>query len=222
MSVIPDGNRIKINFDDAPQGVLELNKPFGKLIRVSAMDGLNFQSPAVSSTDAAALTRKRSSALEKKLWDLSDSWKHTSGVRNEISFNGVWRTSIGKNYAYAPAENAQRLYSRVPGNFRSTWFHRYVEKNGKLSPLPVELAGGDTAGWYQRTFTVPPEWKGKRIFLHFSSLNADYGRVYLKGKLIDSFTQKFKNSLAIPNERRIDTPVLSKTKMSSRSSLTAL
>ena len=57
-------------------------------------------------------------------------------------------------------------------------------------PYPPEssLSGiGDTSYhrvvWYQRTFTVPPDWQGRRIMLHFGAV--DYGaRVWLNGHLV--------------------------------------
>ncbi len=36
--------------------------------------------------------------------------------------------------------------------------------------------------WYRRTFTVPPEWKGQRVLLHFGAVNY-WATVWVNGKL---------------------------------------
>src|SRR3954471_18814608 len=47
-----------------------------------------------------------------------------------------------------------------------------------LVPFPVESAlsgvakpvGPDNRLWYRRTFTVPADWKGRRVLLHFGAV----------------------------------------------------
>lgn len=62
--------------------------------------------------------------------------------------------------------------------------------NGKiLVPFPVEsqLSGVKRLFaelqrlWYRRTFTIPPEWHGQRVLLHFEGVNWD-AKVWLNGK----------------------------------------
>ena len=212
IAVEAEGKQAKIFFDGVLQGTLELGKPWGTFVGLEAVPALKFHSVAPDALGVAALERKSSSALEKKLWSLNDAWKRSEGARERISLNGIWRVFPGENYTSAPVSREKQLYGRVPGSCRSTLFLRYVEKNGELSALPVkEIDKKVTAGWYQRTFTVPEEWKGKHIFLRFEDLNADYGKIMLNGKLIDAFRQDFKNALATPNERLVEiTPLLKK------------
>ncbi len=207
-----EGKQAKIFFDGVLQGTLELGKPWGTFAGLEAVPALKFHSVMPDALGVAALERKSSSALEKKLWSLNDAWKRTDGARERISLNGIWRIFPGENYTFAPSAEGKQLYSRVPGSCRSTLFRRYVEKEGELSALPTEeIDKKVTAGWYQRTFSVPEEWKGKHIFLRFEDLNADYGKIMLNGKLIDAFRQDFKNALATPNERLVEiTPFLKK------------
>lgn len=207
-----EGKQAKIFFDGVLQGTLELGKPWGTFAGLEAVPALKFHSVAPDALGVAALERKSSSALEKKLWSLNDAWKKTEGARERVSLNGIWRVFPGENYTFAPVSQEKQLYGRVPGSCRSTLFRRYVEKNGELSALPVkEIDKKVTAGWYQRTFTVPEEWKGKHVFLHFEDLSADYGKIMLNGKLLDAFRQDFKNALATPNERLVEiTPLLKK------------
>ena len=212
IAVEAEGKQAKIFFDGVPQGSLELSKPWGNFLGAEAAPALKFHSVDPDALGTAALKRKSSSALEKKLWSLNDAWKRTEGARERISLNGIWRIFPGENYTFAPSAEGKQLYSRVPGSCRSTLFRRYVEKEGELSALPTEeIDKKVTAGWYQRTFSVPEEWKGKHIFLRFEDLNADYGKIMLNGKLIDAFRQDFKNALATPNERLVEiTPFLKK------------
>jgi len=56
-----------------------------------------------------------------------------------------------------------------------------------LVPFPVQspLSGierGDTSGWYRRAFTVPTEWRGRRVLLNFGAV-AWAARVYVNGRL---------------------------------------
>ena len=212
IAVEAEGKQAKIFFDGVPQGSLELSKPWGNFLGAEAAPALKFHSVDPDALGTAALKRKSSSALEKKLWSLNDAWKRTEGARERISLNGIWRIFPGENYTFAPSAEGKQLYGRVPGSCRSTLFRRYVEKEGELSALPTEeIDKKVTAGWYQRTFSVPEEWKGKHIFLRFEDLNADYGKIMLNGKLIDAFRQDFKNALATPNERLVEiTPFLKK------------
>ena len=61
-----------------------------------------------------------------------------------------------------------------------------------LVPFPVESALSGVKEhheriWYRRTFTVPKEWKGQRLLLHFGAV--DYAsQVYINGKSIGEHT----------------------------------
>jgi len=90
-----------------------------------------------------------------------------------LNLNGLW------DYAIEPAD---RELSRP-------W-------DGKiLVPYPVEssLSGvGKTvpekhAVWYQRAFAVPPDWRGKRILLHFGAVDWD-ATVLLNGQPVGRHT----------------------------------
>lgn len=205
IGLMPQGERgLEILFDGASQGLLECPGPWTGLKSVEALSELTFCKDSVDEAALAALTRGTTSDLERRLWQLDDAWSNVAGVREMVSLNGVWRTSVGPTYSYAPHMGTPQHYSRVPGSFRSSWFSHYVERQGQLAALPTELAGKDTAGWYQRTFVLPAAWQGRRIWLHFDNLNADYGRIYVNGRLVDSFQQHFRHCLAIPNERSVD------------------
>ena len=200
----PEGSRMEIWFDDAFQGMLEIPGGWGGLESVRTVEEVTIVSAEPGESELAPLKRKAQTALEKQLWSLDDAEYIRQSVRETVSLNGLWRIYEDDSCSYAPVLPKEQHYSRVPGSRRSSYFKHYREKNGKLEGFVVPGGPRTTADWYQRTFTVPEAWKGKRIFLNFDNLAADYGRVYLNGKLIDSFQQEFKHFAAVPNARRID------------------
>ena len=204
LSIRPEGRKAGIWFDDAFQGDLELPGGWSGLDSVNVTEGVTLSAPEFSEKEFASLKRKAAGELEKRLWDLGDAQKVNSGVRQSISLNGYWRMFEDDSYAFSPVVPAEQRYVRIPGSRRSSCFQLYRGKNGKLESLNVQEGPRTTADWYQRTFKVPEEWKGRRIFLNFENLNADYGRVYLNGKLIESFRQDYKSFAAVPNARRIE------------------
>ena len=202
MTLIPSGKKMRIYFDDALQGELELPAKWSSLRLLKAVDGVKFltEDPAPD----PILSSVEISPLEQKLWSPEGAERRSyGGIREALCLNGVWRMFKADHYSSAPREEGERLYSRVPGSPRSVMFQHYREKNGSLEVVE-QSHGKQSAGWYQRTFSVPEEWRGKRIFLKFDNLNGNYGRVYLNGKLIDSFRQDFKAFYLIPNVRKVD------------------
>ncbi|HBJ96985.1 MAG TPA: hypothetical protein DDZ11_11500, partial [Lentisphaeria bacterium] len=200
----PEGSRMGIWFDDAFQGMLEIPGGWGRLESVRTVEDVTIVSAEPGESELAPLKRKAQTALEKQLWSLDDAEYIRQSVRETVSLNGLWRIYEDDSCSYAPVLPKEQHYSRVPGSRRSSYFKHYREKNGKLEGFVVPGGPRTTADWYQRTFKVPEAWKGKRIFLNFENLNGDYGRVYLNGKLIESFRQDYKSFAAVPNARRID------------------
>ncbi|RKR84321.1 beta-galactosidase [Mucilaginibacter gracilis] len=116
-----------------------------------------------------------------------------------ISLNGLWDFS----FAYKPADAPQDFYkSRVSGwkkiEVPSSWemqgYDKPIYKSAvypfrPVSPPfpPVDYNG---MGSYQRTFTVPADWKDMNITLHFGGVASGY-KVWVNGKFLgyseDSF-----------------------------------
>ncbi len=204
IAVRPRGKIAEIFFDDALQGTVALPGGWTQLDSIRGIRGITLLPPDPSEAETAALRKKAAGKLEKQLWDLSDAEREDhAGIRRSVSLNGYWRISSDERYSYAPLPEKKVRYGRVPGSFRSEFFKQYEEKNGRLSPVVPE-SRSTSADWYCRSFTVPQEWHGKHIYLNFDKLNADYGRIYINGKLIHAFHQKARNFCTTPNCVRIE------------------
>ena len=206
-----DGKTLTFLLDDAFQGKFTMPTPFGKIVRAEGAEGLTLTDPekVPSREETARLSAKTIRPLEKGLWDLSDAQKTQDGVRSGVCLNGYWRVIPVNDFSWAPPAG-EWGYMRVPGSFRSPLYQIYRDRNGKLVSANWKWNEQPLikyrAGWYQRVFDIPADLRkrGGRIYLNFTNLNADAGRVYLNGKLIDDFRQDFKNFPAIPNARRLD------------------
>lgn len=208
ISVRQNGGGLEFYIDDSLQGSVP-GAAFDKVSSAKIADGFSAYPNAgfPSAEEAAKLSDARTDALEDGLWALGDAARRSDGARSGVCLNGYWRVWLANEYSYAP--NGPRCgYMRVPGSFRSPLYNLWLPDNGKLG-RPSQYWNGKSlidnrAGWYQRTFEVPADLKGERVFLNFENLNGDYGRVYLNGKLVDSFRQDFKCFTVVPNARRID------------------
>lgn len=102
--------------------------------------------------------------------------------RSQMLLDGAWRFNIDrheigeKNGWHLPAYSDQHWGEYpVPGNWDSY--------------LP-ELFGYGGVGWYRRSFTIRPTWKGRKIHLRFEGAN--YATtVWLNGKLAGSHSGGF-------------------------------
>lgn len=196
--------------DDALQGRFAMVEPFGDIVSAEGAEGVSLLPPetvpAADETKRLADTTVR--PVEQPLWDLADAQRTADGVRRGVCLNGYWRVIPVNDFSWAPPPG-EWGYMRVPGSFRSPLFQIYRDRNGKLVSANWQWNNRKLiqhrAGWYQRVFELPADLrKGGRIYLNFTNLNADAGRVYLNGKLVDSFRQDFKTFTAVPNARRID------------------
>ncbi len=210
ISLKQQGKILEFRLDDALQGRLELADPFGKIVRAEGAPGLTLlaQDAVPAKEEAARLSDATIRPVEKALWDLADAQRSRDGVRSGVCLNGYWRVIPVDDYSYAPPAG-EWGYMRVPGSFRSPLYQIWRDKNGKLEAADwrwnKEQLIKFRAGWYQRVFEVPADLaKGGRVYLNFTNLNGDNGRVYLNGKLIDEFRQDFKTFTVVPNARRLE------------------
>jgi hypothetical protein len=110
------------------------------------------------------------------------------------SLNGLWQ------YAEAKADEKPPIGKDLSSQI--------------LVPFPIESALSGVMKpihrlWYRRTFTVPKEWAGKRVLLHFGAVNWE-STVHLNGKHLtthkggyDGFTVDLTDSLKKNGEQEL-------------------
>ena len=119
----------------------------------------------------------------KAVWDLDKSYRESTPTRERVCINGLWRWQPVETAGVAPPDNGWG-YLRVP----ETWPGGAQRGVGTSLHYPhPDWAKKDlaevTAAWQQREFTVPAEWKGRRITLSTAYLNS-YAAVYVDGKKV--------------------------------------
>ena len=210
--------RVELYIDGAPQASQPATRPgLGKIT------GLALSSAVSAASDMLATkgrwTRERlcaqlpeivsaqATAVEKGLWRLDDACRERSRGRTRVCLNGLWRVQPAAGYSLSPPAGPWGLM-RVPGSFRSALYEIYTEEHGQLKAQDwhwnKKPLVSFRAGWYQRQFRVPEEFNGKNVFLNFTNVVGDYGRIYVNGRLVDSFVSDSPCANAIPNRRRID------------------
>jgi len=136
------------------------------------------------------------------------------------SLNGIWKFHWAENPEKAPEQFFEKGYSRgdwqeisVPSNWQMEGFGTPLFRNiGLPHPLDPPLVPKEfnPVGSYYRTFTLPENWKGRQVFLHFEGVHsASY--VWVNGKEagynqggmepaeynITSFLKKGENSISV-------------------------
>jgi hypothetical protein len=114
------------------------------------------------------------------VWDLDRAYRESTGTRERISINGLWRWQPAGNNPETPPD-AGWGYLRVPESWPGG-----PRETGKAVFFPhPDWAGKDlaaiTEAWQQRQITVPREWSGRRITLSTRYLNS-YAAVFVDGR----------------------------------------
>jgi len=117
----------------------------------------------------------------KPVWDLDKADRDETPTRGRVCINGLWRWQpAGPSPERPPA--ASWGFFKVPGAWPG--ITDYMQKDSqtlyrhadwKDTALP-----GLTAAWYEREFTVPGEWAGRRVALSADYLNS-YAVVFVDG-----------------------------------------
>ncbi len=115
----------------------------------------------------------------KAVWDVRKAWRESTGTRERICINALWR--------WQPAEGAE---DAVPadgwGLFRVPEPWPGGGGRGGSRMLFADPGWGEqrlsdvTAAWHQREITIPAQWAGRRIVLTTEYLNS-YAAVYVDG-----------------------------------------
>ncbi len=102
--------------------------------------------------------------------------------RSQMLLDGAWRFNIDRH------EIGEKNGWHFPDYSDLHWGEYPVPGNWD-SYLP-ELFGYSGIGWYRRSFTIRPAWKGRRIHLRFEGANYA-ATVWLNGKLAGSHSGGF-------------------------------
>lgn len=96
-----------------------------------------------------------------------------------LNLNGIWEYMGGKE---------------LPDPVTATTPPAFLGKSEKIRvPFPpeAELSGirrnDETNLWYRRTFTIPEEWKGEKVLLHFGAVDR-IATVFVNGRKVGSHT----------------------------------
>lgn len=118
----------------------------------------------------------------KAVWDLDKAHRDTTSTRDRICLNGLWRWQPAAALADGRVPEGRWGYFKVPGSWpgitdylqkdSQTVFAHRDWRETKLSAV--------VAAWYEREFTLPVEWAGRRITVRLEYVNS-YAAVYLDG-----------------------------------------
>jgi hypothetical protein len=118
----------------------------------------------------------------KAVWDLSKAFRERTPTRERVSLNGLWRWQPGKERADAVPADGWGWF-KVPGFWPG--INNYIQEDCQTLHVHPSWKDADlrglTAAWYQREFTVPDDWTGRRIALRVENVNS-YAVVYVDGK----------------------------------------
>jgi hypothetical protein len=109
----------------------------------------------------------------RAVWDLNLATHETTPTRERVCLNGLWRWQPATDVAQS-VPNGNWGFFKVPGCWPG--ITDYLQKDCQtLYPHPAwknaDLGKVATA-WYQREFSVPPEWKNRRLALSVEYLNS--------------------------------------------------
>jgi len=119
-----------------------------------------------------------------------------------ISLNGDWDFSFAIKPADAPKDFYQSRVSgwkkiEVPSNWEMKGYDKPIYKSAVYPFRPVNPPNPpmdyNGVGSYQRTFSIPQNWKDMNITLHFGGVSSGY-KVWLNGKFLGYAEDSFLSS----------------------------
>lgn len=165
-----------------------------------------YEDPAVS-----GINRDESRATAYSYASVPDALKNDREKSGRyISLNGQWDFS----FALKPGDEPKDFYQSkvsgwkkipVPSNWEMQGYDKPIYKSAVYPFRPVNPPfvpkDYNGVGCYQRSFTVPADWKDKNITLHFGGVSSAY-KVWVNGKFLGYAEDSF-----LPSEFNI-TPYL--------------
>ena len=118
----------------------------------------------------------------KAVWDVDKAFREKSPTRERVCLNGLWRWQPGAGGQTAVPAGTWGFF-KVPGAWpgpnefdRKESQTAYPHASWKKQDLTKVIRA-----WYQREFTVPGDWTGRRIALSLDYLNS-VATVYVDGR----------------------------------------
>jgi hypothetical protein len=117
----------------------------------------------------------------KVVWDLRLAHREETATRERVCLNGLWRWQPAEDPGAVPV--GRWGYFKVPGFWPGNT--TYLQEDSQTLYTHPAWKGMDLRGlraaWYQREFTVPRAWAGRRIAVSAEYVNS-LAVVYLDGK----------------------------------------
>jgi beta-galactosidase/beta-glucuronidase len=134
-----------------------------------------------------ALLHRNREQPRASMFPFSDEKKALGGRRCDdktyLSLNGKWRFCYCPAPFEAPVNFSAAFFNdrhwnmiAVPGNWQMQGYGRPVYTNINY-PFPIDppfVPTDNPVGIYRRTFSLPANWKGKKIFLNFEGVNSAF------------------------------------------------
>lgn len=119
-----------------------------------------------------------------------------SKADNYLLLNGIWKFNYSESLESRPIDFYKEDYDttnwstiKVPANWEIEGFGvpiyvntTYPFQKGELNPPDIP-DGHDPVGSYKRTFTVPKNWDGKDIYIHFGAVKSAF-YIWINGKKV--------------------------------------
>ena len=127
---------------------------------------------------------------------------HESELRQSLSGEWLFRLDpddVGIKEKWFDFSYIFQEYIKVPGNWQGQGFggdskERQKEFNTDFRALRATYDG---TGWYAKLFSVPEEWKGKRIWLNFGG-SCPTTEIWINGTFIGEHHSPL---LSVPSDR---------------------
>lgn len=120
----------------------------------------------------------------KAVWDLNKAHRDKTATRERVCLNGLWRWQPAKQDADAVSADAWG-YFKVPGFWPGV--SNYIQEDSQTLHIHPSWKSADvrnlSAARYQRDFTVPADWTGRRISLAVEYVNS-FAIVSIDGKKV--------------------------------------
>ena len=121
---------------------------------------------------------------------VEDALEYNRDASRMVSLNGVWKFAFAEDLCKAPVDFHKDGYDvsswgeiKVPSCWEMQG-HGYPIYRNTIYPFPYNppfIDRDNPVGSYVRTFTVPSDWKGGRVILHFGGVYSGH-QVWLNGE----------------------------------------